>query len=321
MSAWKICGLLSAILCLVALGRTAADAPAKGDAGVLVVIDNAGKEHKLKKWEFLDGVEPLPWAAAGKAAAKAGTPATTGGKNAPQPPAASGPMVLRLREENSTQFRDGILTMVPLDRISKIEYDQETKTVTVTVKADKGEETLSGSTRFVGVNKLSLEAEVDLGDLGTASVKFQGGTPTGVKSIRFPAPKAGPAPTGPPAEITAADQEKTVHKVVDPQPMYRLTGVEYRLLPTLLFQKTVRIDVDKLQALRRVENEEVKGGKEYEVTLKDGKQLTLTLRDNVSPLDGKLARLEGFVTRVPAGYKLFPVYTISALEFEGKKGE
>jgi hypothetical protein len=314
------CGLLGAGVLALAVGRlpglAAQDGPNKG-GGVLVVIDNAGKEHKLKAWKFLDGTEHVSWLAPAD-------PADKPAKKDEAPKAATGPEALKLREENSTTFRNGIVTFVLLDRIRKIDYDHDNKTVTVTVATagDKGEELLTGPTRFVGVNKLTLEAEVDLGELGTGAVKFYGGTANGIRSVRFPAAKPGPALPGRPAEVTAADQEKTVHQVVEPQPLYRLTGVEYRLIPTLRFQKTVKLDVGKIQALRRVESDDNAGaGKDFEVTLKDGKQVTLTLMDQVSPLDGKPGLLEGIAARVPAGYKLFPMHTITAIQFEGKPAE
>jgi len=288
----------------------------------LLVVDSAGKEQKLKTWKFLAGTRHLSWLAAPAAedqpAAKDEAP-RKGKRVAARVP--TGPEALELREDNSTTFREGILTLVPLDRISKIDYDNENKKVSVTVvkAGDKGEEVLTGSTRFVGVNKLLIEAEVDLGDLGTGTVKFQGGALKGIRALRFPSPKAGEALTGRSAEVTVVDKEKTVHKVVDPQPLYRLTGVEYRLIPLLRFQKTVKIDLGKIQSLRRAENEDSTApGRDYEVTLKDGKQVTLTLLDQVSPLDGKLARLEGLVTRVPSGYKLFPMHLMGTLQFEGK---
>jgi hypothetical protein len=323
MRTWTICGLSAAVLVLGPVPGFAADAPPKAAEGVLIVIDSAGKEQQLKSWKFLAGTRHLSWLAPAAAEEKPGAKdeAPRKGKGVVTPRVPTGPETLELREDNSTTFKEGILTLVPLDRIRKIDYDNEDKKVAVTVAipGDKGEEVLTGTTRFIGVNKLVIEAEIDLGDLGTGTVKFQGGAPKGIRGIRFPRPKAGEALTGRPADITVADKEKAVHKVVDPQPLYRLTGVTYRLIPTLLFQKTVKIDLAKIQSLRRIESEDSStGGKDYEVTLKDGKQVTLTLLDNVSPLDGTLARLEGFVVRVPAGYKLFPMHLIGTLQFEGK---
>ena len=51
--------------------------------------------------------------------------------------------------------------------------------------------TLTGTTKFTNVNKLTIEAEVDKGELGIAAVKYFGGTPTGIQAVKFPSPKGG----------------------------------------------------------------------------------------------------------------------------------
>jgi hypothetical protein len=187
---------------------------------------------------------------------------------------------------------------------------------------------LTGSTAYAE-NKVTIEAEADLGDLGVAAVKFQGGVAKGgIRAIRFPAPKAPAAPVkGRPAEVTAAnDKAKTMHKVTDLEPLYLLSEGQRRI-PMLLFKKTVKVGIDKIKKLSVVEVAPKGGdGMELEVTLKDGKSHTLTLRDRTSPLDGKAGLLMGFVGRVPAGYKFFPAnpypnHTFLAIEFDTAKGE
>src|SRR5262249_6309223 len=146
----------------------AADQPAEG---TLVVIDAAGKEQKLKAWKFVAGTRPLSWLGA--------TPARDGDDKEPdkndKPKRPAGPEALEFREENSTTFRNGILTFVPLDRLRAIDYDGEKETVRAHVAAgEKGdaEEVLTGTTRYAEINKLTIEADVDKGDLGVAEVKF-----------------------------------------------------------------------------------------------------------------------------------------------------
>ena len=51
------------------------------------------------------------------------------------------------------------------------------------------------------------------------------------------------------------------------------------------------------------------------MTLKDGEENTLTLLKTV-PVDDKPAALEGFVGRVPAGYRLFPVQALAEVQFD-----
>src|SRR5262249_55281636 len=116
-------------------------------------------------------------------------------------------------------------------------------------------------------------------------------------------------------------------KANDLKPLYRLIDGSFRVVPTLLFKKTLRVDVAKIQRLTIPEgNGDSSGGQEVEVELKGGKAHTLTLLDRVSPLDGKPALLVGFVGQVPAGYKLFPQRakpnnTFTEIKFEEEKKE
>ena len=299
-------GLAAALLWRVAL---AADGP-KPAEGALVVIDAAGKEQKLKAWEFVAGTRRLSWLA--PAASKEGEEDPKEGR---RPKAPAGPEALEFREENSTDFREGILTLIPLDRIRSIDYDDKDKvSVHVATGPQPGdEEVLTGTTRYRGVNKITLAAEVDKGDLGIAEVKYLGGVPKGVRAIRFPDAKAAPAtPEGRVATVTVAEKEKNVQKVSDLQPLYRLADGGERLLPTLFFRKTLKVDVAKVQKLHAVEDKETPGT-EWEVTLPDGVE-TLTLITKPT-LDGQPAVQEGLLGRVPAGYKLFPVHTVAEVEF------
>ena len=45
----------------------------------------------------------------------------------------TGPEALEFREENSTNFAKGILTLVPLERIRSIDYDNDKQVVTARV--------------------------------------------------------------------------------------------------------------------------------------------------------------------------------------------
>jgi hypothetical protein len=319
--------IVAAVSLLCALGslrnQWAADAPKAAGDDALVIIDNAGKEQKLKKWSFVVGTRRLSWLAPAAPAKEKDKEKGKDAKEDDKPKPADGPEALVFREDNSTNFIDGILTFVPLDHIRAIEFDNDKESATVRVftgeKADE-DEVLTGTTKFEDSNKITIEAEVDLGDLGLAEKKFLGGVPKGIRGIRFPAPaerKAAPASAGRPAQITATDKEKTVHKVTDLQPLYKVPGGE-RLLPTLMFKKTLKLDVAKVQKL-----EFSKGTRtdvECQVTLKDGAEHTLTLLRSI-PFDGQTATLEGLVGRVTAGYKLFPLHTIAEVQFDEAKGE
>jgi hypothetical protein len=304
--------VLGAGLAALLLGRAAeADDTPKPAEGTLVLIDGAGKEQKLKAWHFVAGIRHLSWLAPA-APPKEGPPEP---KERGQPRRVeTGPEALEFRAEDSTNYVDGVLTLIPLERLRAIDYDHDKDTVTVHVATGGEEETLTGSTKFRGINKLTLAAEVDKGDLGVAEVKYQGGVPKGINGIRFAEMKvAAPPAGGRSATVTVADKEKNVQKATDLQPLYHLADGSERLVPTLFFRKTLKIDVGKLRKLRAVESKEAPGS-EWEVTLGDGNAETFTLLPKV-PLDGKEATLEGLVGRVPAGYKLFPVHTLAEVEF------
>ena len=113
-----------------------------------------------------------------------------------------GPPALAFRQEKSTGYLQGILTLIPFDRLKSLDYDREQQTVTAKVAtADPAnDEALTGTTRFAGVNKLTIEAEVDKGDMGVAELRFLAGVPrTASADCAFPPPRR-PPPTraGPP---------------------------------------------------------------------------------------------------------------------------
>lgn len=298
----------------------AADVPEPAKSGPLVIIDGAGKEQKIKAWKFSLGTRHLTWLAPPVAEKPEPKPKDKNGK-APlvKSRPAVGPEALEFRDEQSTNFVDGILTLVPLERIRSLDYDADKQAVTLKLLAPGGaDESLTGGTKFRGVNKLTLEAEVDKGDMGVAEVKFLGGVPKGIRSLTFPSPKAPAAEkAGRLATLTIADKQKIVQKAQDLQPLYRLPDGSDRLLPTIMFRKTLKVDVAKVAKLHLVEGskgEEV----DWVVTFTDGEEQTLTLLKTIS-LDDKQAILEGFLGRVPAGYKLFPAHTIAEIQFEDAK--
>ncbi len=306
-----------------------ADEPPKpAEPGTLVVIDGNGKEQKLKTWKFVQGTRHLSWLApdapekepGDKEPAKAPPArAPKGGPKAPAKRPAVGPEALEFRDEHSTTFIKGVLTFIPLDRLRDIEYDKSKDSVTVRVAGGEKPEqdvTLTGSTKFQGINKLTIEAEVDKGTLGVAEVKFFGGTANGIRGIRFPAPKPVAGPAGKAARVTIQDKTKHTDDVTDVQVLYQLAGGKEVVSPLLFFKKTIKIDVGQLKKLTSTNP----GALETvcEVDLKDGTSESLTVL-TTPMLDGKEATLEGLLARVPAGYKLYPIHTIAEVEFNAPK--
>src|SRR5262245_22470543 len=64
------------------------------------IVDAAGKEIVLTKWKIAAGTRPLNWLA----------------KEGPAPEA------LAFRETNSTTFKEGVLTFIPLERLESLTY-------------------------------------------------------------------------------------------------------------------------------------------------------------------------------------------------------
>src|SRR5262245_29818134 len=149
-------------------GLPADDAPKAAEPGTLTVVDGSGKEHKLKAWKFVTGTRRLTWLAPTPKEEPA--PKEGAGKKGPAParPARpeAGPEALEFRDENSTSFVEGVLTLIPLDRLRAIDYNAAEDAVTARVAGPKAEEdlVLTGTTKFQRINKLALEADVDRGE-------------------------------------------------------------------------------------------------------------------------------------------------------------
>jgi hypothetical protein len=270
----------------------------------LVILDAKGKEVKLVTWDLAAGTRRLP-------------PAD--GKE--PPPLRGGPQYLEFREEKSTTYEAGILTLVPVKSLRRIDYDYDRKAVTAVVAVAGGkDEKIAGTTKYKGINRLTIEGDADLGDLGFASVKFLGGNPMGgVTGLRFPNPQPAPEVKGPTAVVVGQDKEKTHHNVVDVTALYQRADGGSQFVPALHFKKTVRIELAKIAALRHIEAEDKKQTSyDFDVTLEDGAKHTLTLLTKVELEGGKPATLVGLIGRVPVGYKLFPAHTVAELRMPEK---
>src|SRR5256885_5795100 len=62
------------------------------------------------------------------------------------------------------------------------------------------------------------------------------------RAIRFPAPKPPAAAAAGRAAFVLGEDKKNVQKVADLQPLYEFADGTERLLPTLLFKKTLKLD-------------------------------------------------------------------------------
>lgn len=311
-------------------GRAADEAPKPAEPGTLVVIDANGKEQKLKAWKFSVGVRRLTWLAPAEKEKAPEEPKEEPkekekdkAKTEPKKAAPVGPEALEFRDDHSTNHARGIMTLIPLDRLRSIDFDNDKQTISVRVAtSDKPEEDLKlqGTTKFAGENKLVIEAEVDKGDMGVAEVKLVGGLKKAgaIKGVRFPPPKApAAAPTTRAAKITASDKDKTVHKVTDLQVLYEQAEGKLQVLPSLAFKKTLKVDLGKVKKMK-VRGANTKEGAECDVTFASGEETTLTvLRDPA--IDGKRSLLEGLLGQSKAGYLVFPLGTVAELQMDEAK--
>jgi hypothetical protein len=101
------------------------------------------------------------------------------------------------------------------------------------------------------------------------------------------------------------------------QALYHSDGAE-KVLPTLMFKKTVKIDFAKVKKINGADSVGKTDDFVWQVTLKDGNEDNFTLLTEPT-LDGKKLRLEGLLARVPGGYRLVPMHTLYELDFDPTK--
>ncbi|MFL5340673.1 MAG: hypothetical protein ACJ8F7_11030 [Gemmataceae bacterium] len=280
-------GLLLAVLPFV----LAADPPKPPELGT--ITDAAGKEVVLKKWSLSAGTRKLGWL-----------------------PGA--PEALAFRETNSTTFVEGVVTLIPLDRLASLIYDAKERTVKAKVA---GLETpLEGSIRYKQTNQVAIEAEVDKREAGVLALKYRGGQlQGGIQAARFPGAKPGPAPIGDKMFVTIAEKGAKPEPVHQLRALYRQPDGKELLSPTLTFKVSYKLDLAQVAHMKLLEDSKTKTI-ECDVTLKDGTEQSLTLLPTMK-IGEKEAKLEGLLAVVPAGYKLFPPHCIEEISREGAKTE
>lgn len=258
------------------------------------VTDGAGKEFTLKKWKLVAGTRKLSW---------------VDGK----------PDSFEFRELGSTSYKEGIVTFIPISRLQEVSWDYEKETVALRVAGlDKP---LIGTTKYKDINVLTIEAEIDQGKSGIADVRFRGGPiKGGIRGIKFPNAKAPEqlANAGPAFAFSVPPEAKSktgpvVHQAIGVQSLYRTGNAEEKLLSYLMFKKTLKVELVDIGQLSIGTYNAKDHTAECELKQKDGMDLSVTLLASF-PIDGKPATLLGFVGTVPAGYRLFPVHTITQFE-------
>src|SRR5207247_1566209 len=135
--------------------------------------------------------------------------------------------------------------------------------------------------------------------------EFEGGIKSGVRNIRFPAPKPMAAPPkGRTATVKHANMKYPSYQVVNLEGLYAQGG-EWKTHSTLYFNdpsKSELADIGKMTQMRS-------GGTNYEVLFTTGKKafkvlLTEPRKGADFPSDMEMV---GFVGRFSAGYRVFPI--------------
>src|SRR5262245_51503308 len=116
----------------------------------LIVVDSKGKENKITGWTIVTGTRRLGWLTPPEKEPeeKPNEKDDPAPKKALPRPVARGPEALAFRDDNSTNFRDGVLTLIPMENLRSIDYDNEEMTAKVKIAAAKPEDdvSLSGTT-------------------------------------------------------------------------------------------------------------------------------------------------------------------------------
>jgi hypothetical protein len=300
-------------LCLLLCAQEKTPSPA-----AYVLVDASGKEVKLTNPSFTEGVRRLGWLAKPEDKPGPDTPPPGKAKAKRPPTKAFGPEALVIRDAGKFNFAEGVVALVPLTQVRQVNFDPEKRTLTVRVATNEKPDddiTLTGTTLYKGNNKLTLEAEVDKGALGVAAVTYQGGIARGgFRELRFLNPALAPPTPGRAAVVVSADKDlRREDKVTDLQPLYRLADGREVLSPTLLFKKTLRLDVSKVASLTQTDSE----GDDvvWKVTATDSESADLTLLTTGS-INEQDATLVGLVGRTPYGYRLFPPRRIVSILFD-----
>lgn len=282
-----------AVLCCTTLGTFAQEPPKdpkeNKDQRTISITDANGRLAVPKNWKITQGLYNVIWT---------------------EKPVE----VFPLRELGSTTFKDGVTTYVPTERLQSIAYDYEKEQATFSIAGlDKP---LLGTTKYVNINTITVEGEVDRGK-GIVDLKYRGGViKGGFKEIKFADAKAPDKPfaKGDLFSFMVVPEGKartgTLMTAYNVKGLYHMADGSLKLLPWIMFKKTLKVELSAIEKMHLGEYKVSDKMVDAEVTLKDGMTLSTTLLQNVT-IDDKPALLVGFLGDVPAGWKLFPVHTVA----------
>jgi hypothetical protein len=260
----SIFGVLVLAAFLLAQARSCAeDGPAEGSAAV---FDVEGKEIKLSGLKFGTGTRRLSWLADPKGTTE---------------DARKGPVAVEIREEYSTMFAKGVITLVEVSHIESIKYDFKEKSVSYTIKGLK--EPLKGTTQYKGVPE----------------TKATGTT----WSVQIVQPKE-------------KDPTLTVRNL---KVMYQYPGYFERLETHIPVREDTQIPLNgglKRFEVLATDNNTNRAAAEVETATGPKKIVIVPLTQET---ENKAGTLVGFLGEVDAGWKLFPLQTIKVITLKDVK--
>jgi hypothetical protein len=270
-----------------------APTPQPATANRLTVVDGSGATFEVPSYQFVAGTQQHPW--------------LTGEVDG------AAPHLLVFRENDSTTFAEGVLTLVPVASIRAIEYDYEAKRATLRVAiSERVEEdvVLEGSAGvYVGFNALTIAFERDKGEFGVAEVKLEGGVAGGLRALRFSAPQPlAPAVGGLQGRVEVVSKEPLEPRVLQGLVAVYRAGNDTLSGDTLFFRTSLRVPLTRLSRMVAAGNR----GKDWRLALPGEPEANYTLLEPAR-LGEREVQLRGFAGRVRAGWRVFPLHTMAAV--------
>lgn len=290
---------------VVALASVVGASAQKDDppGGEVVVTDVSGKEVKLTGAKLTTGTRRLGWLARAEG--------TTEDEK-------KGPLVIEVREPNSTTLLKGIVTLIPAASLESAKYDYEKQVVAFTLKGLK--EPVTGTLEFRGINMLGIGGTAD----GKAT-SLTGGTlgKTSLKTVMFPGAKEMPAPrtTGTfwAVQINHPAAKDPTLNVRNLKALYQFPGGVEQLEDGIPVRKGPPIpfngNLKRFEMLANDQNTNMAAA-EVDVTGSGERVIAIPL---TTELDKKTGTLVGFLGEVDAGWKLFPLHTIKVITLTAVK--
>ena len=282
---------------------------------VTFVRDNKTATRKLSEWDFTAGTKRLGWM---KTHARY-VPDYEQLCKARADDERHAPEALVLRRTEHPAYLVGVETLIPISRIGRIDYSDDSKLIRV---SQPGCRDAVGSTKFHLINKLELKGRVKK---DSPLEVFRGGTAFDtantnvVRQLKFAPPEHLEWPKHHPTFKVVCEDGKYVeaHPVSDLLPLYQLGTRDEQIDPFLYFADGLSIGADEIELFVRLRKQGA--ADRWELKTRDGK-----VRPDLELLE-KIARektshsLLGYVGRASDAYLFFPKDVVLRIECEAKK--